>query len=195
MKFIDEGFFKRNRNLVILALIIFLISAIAGAGISYVKAGNQLNMISNALHSANVTNSPTSGLSAIDLFTHNLSVDLITVIGGLLFSTVSLVVTIFNGVSIGSLFGFDLTFACSSILPHGIFEYAATVLALCIAFRLTKVEIAIVKNRNFKDTLKEHKTDFKDALLLFIIMIVLLVIAAFIEAHVTELVIRWVYGL
>lgn len=194
MKVFEEGFLTRNKKIIIIAVLIMIISAIIGASIGYIKNVDKLNIISNMMTLNKVNGTSTVGSSSIFLFTHNLTVDLITIIGGLIFSIPSVLITIFNGISIGYVFGFDLRYACVTILPHAIFEYLAGALSLAIAFKLTKIEIAIIKNRNFKNTIKEHNIDFKDILSIFIIMVILLAVAAIIEGHITGLIAQWHYG-
>ena len=67
--------------------------------------------------------------------------------------------------------------------------------AKLIAFKITKIEIAIIKNRSFKSTLEEHKTELKDIFVILIVTVILLAIAAIIEAHITPLIIKWYFGL
>ena len=81
-----------------------------------------------------------------------------------------------------------LPYAAVSVLPHAIIEYFAGALALAIAFKITKLEIEIIKNRNLRNTLKEHEIDLKDMLTIFIVMIILLGIAAIIEGHITPMI-------
>lgn len=195
MRIFEEGFVARNKKVIIIAVLIMLISVIIGASIGYINNGDKLNVISNALSSNPVSNNISTSSSSIFLFTHNLTVDILTILGGLIFSIFSVLITIFNGVLIGHVFGFDLKYACVSILPHAIFEYLAGALSLAIAFKLTKIEIAIIKNRNFKDTIKEHNIDLKDILAIFIVMIILLAVAAIIEGHITGVIARMSYGL
>ena len=81
------------------------------------------------------------------------------------------------------------------ILPHGIFELPATILSLVGAFIITKLEINLL-NALFKKHLKEeiNKSDklVKDIVLTFIIILVLLIIAAIIEAGVTPMLLSMV---
>ncbi len=197
MKVIEDGFINRNRKIILIALAIMLVSIIAGAAIGYLNANGNYNAISNALSSNPVQNSTNDniGISATTLFIHNTVADLIVVIGGLFFSTISVISVIFNGISIGILFGIDLPFAIVSVLPHAVIEYFAGVLALAIAFKITSLEIKIIKNRNLKNTIDDHKTDLKDMLVLLIILIVLLGIAAIIEAYITPMITVWYFGL
>lgn len=197
MKLIEDGFINRNKKLILIALAIMIVSALAGATIGYLNANGEYNTISNAMssHQFNSTNDNDLGVSTIYLFIHNTFADLVVVAGGLFFSIVSVILVIFNGVSIGSLFGIDLPYASISILPHGIIEYFAGVLALAAAFKITSLEIKIIKNRNIKNTINDNKTDLKDILALIIIMIVLLGVAAIIEANITPMLTLWYFGL
>ena len=97
--------------------------------------------------------------------------------------------------TIGSVFGIDLPYALVTILPHGIVEYFAGALALAIAFKITSLELKIIKNRNLKKTINDNKTDLKDILVILIIMIILLGIAAIIEAHITPIIAKMYFGL
>ncbi|WP_458453667.1 stage II sporulation protein M [Methanobrevibacter sp.] len=195
MKIFEEGFFKRNKKVILISVMIMLISAIAGAGATYLNADGQYNMISSRLSSNATYTGEDLGVDAIEIFIHNLGADLITVVGGFLFSIISIFAVILNGLSIGAPFGVDLPFASASILPHAIIEYFAGALALAIAFKITQLEIKVIKNRNIKDTLKDHEIDIKDILAIFVVMVILLFVAAIIEAHITPIVVIWTFGL
>ena len=197
MKLIEDGFINRNRKIILIAIAIMIVSIIAGATIGYLNANGEYNVISNAMSSHPVQNSTNDniGISAINLFIHNSIADLVVVVGGLFFSIVSVILVIFNGISIGSMFGIDLPYSIVAILPHGVIEYFAGVLALAIAFKITSLEIKIIKNRNLKNTIDDHKTDLKDMLVILIVMIILLGIAAIIEAHITPMITMGYFGL
>ena len=53
----------------------------------------------------------------------------------------------------------------------------------------------MIKNRSIRQVLEENRIVLKDIFALFIIMLVLLLIAAIIEGNITAYVIYWVYGL
>ena len=197
MKLIEDGFINRNRRIILIAIAVMLISAIAGAVIGYLNADGQYNAISNALSSHPEKNSTddTIKIGAVDLFIHNVTADLMVIVGGVLFSIISVILVIFNGVSIGIPFGIDLPFSLVSILPHGVIEYFAGALALAIAFKITSFEIKIIKNKSLKNTINDNKTYLKDILVILIVMIVLLAIAAIIEAHITPMITEWYFGL
>lgn len=113
--------------------------------------------------------------------------------GGFLFSIISLILTILNAASIGSIFGVDLIYSILSVLPHSVFEYTATVLSLSCALIITKLEIRIIKKRDFKNTIRESKTELKDILVLIIVIVILLAIAAIIDAHITPMILDWYF--
>lgn len=196
MKLIEEGFLKRNQKLILISTVILLVCAIAGALLAYSLADGKYNVISNLMrtHPAKLTNSNVD-ISPLELFSHNLIADLLVIVGGVFFSITSVLIIIYNGLSIGSIFGVDLPYAAITVLPHGIIEYFASALSLAIAFKITKLEIKIIKNRNLRDTLKEHRTDLKDILVILIVIIILLAIASFIEAYVVEILAKWYFGL
>lgn len=198
MKLIEDGFLKRNKKIILIALIIFLIFAFAGMIISNVLIGDDAGQISKALFNLpknSTTQNIDVSVSSLDIFIHNLTVNVIIIIGGALFSVISVLITVFNAFSIGSPFGTDLTFAVTSILPHSIFEYFATVISLAAAFLITKLEIKMIRTRSFRGVLKDSKTELKDILVLIIITVILLVIAAIIEGHITPIIVHSFYGM
>ena len=198
MSLIEEGFLERNKKIIIIAVAIFLIAFIAGAVISHMLIGDNYGLISKKLSElpANETTGKIDlGISTFDLFVHNLAVDLLVIVGGVFFSIISIAITAFNGLSIGTPFGTDFKFAVTSILPHSIFEYSGTVIALIIAFIITKLVISMIKTRSFRGILNESKTELKDILVLFIVMVILVFIAAVIEANITPAIVNSVFGL
>lgn len=67
-----------------------------------------------------------------------------------IFSFISVILVLYNGIGIGIPFGSDFTYACTSILPHGIIEYLALAVSLAIAFNITKIEIKVIKKEKLK---------------------------------------------
>ncbi len=70
-----------------IAVIIMLVSAISGAGIVYMNANGNYNIISKELstHPAKNSTNDNIGISAVDLFIHNITADLIVIVGGVFF--------------------------------------------------------------------------------------------------------------
>ena len=194
-----KEFFKRNRKLLLISLTIFLIFAIGGAIFSFISAGEHYGMISKALFQAKANGTLASNdvpkSTSLGLFLHNIIADFAVIAGGLLFSVISVLIVIFNAVIIGIPFGNDFVYSAVTILPHGIIEYSALIFALAAAFKITQIEIKMIKNRRFRDTLNEHKRELKDILIMIVIVAVLLVIAAVIEANFVEPIMLWYYGI
>ena len=201
MKLIEKGFFKRNKKIIIIALAIMLLSAVAGCAISSIYVGDDIKgkltegMFNVSQNNTGDVRSEDVNVNSIELFVHNITVDLIVIVMGALFSIFSVQITIFNGISIGSIFGVDPTFACVTVLPHAVIEYFAGALALVAAFLITKLEIKAIKNRSIRGTLEESKVELNDLLTFVVIVVVLLAIAAFIEGNVTPLIARSFFGL
>ena len=198
MKFIEEGFFKRNKKIIIISFVIFIVFALIGGVVSGVLTGENGGRITKAMMELpkNGTNPVTDfSVSSAELFIHNLTVSIMIIIGGLLFSIISVIITVFNAFSIGAPFGSDFTFAALSILPHSVFEYSATSLSLAVAFLITKLEIKMIKERSFMPILRESRTELKDILVLIIVIVVLLFIAALIEGFITPMIVTSYFGL
>ena len=162
MKHIEKGFIERNKKLLVIVAFVFIVFALAGAIMSYVASGDNYGMISKSF--ANVSSLKesvqiTSPEDTIPIFLHNLTADSIMVLGGFLFSIISLFALCFNAASIGFPFGSDLLFASAGILPHGIIEYSATIVSVVAALKITKLEIEMIKTRSFRSVLTEHKVE------------------------------------
>lgn len=197
MKLIEDGFFKRNKKIIIISFVIFILFALAGMIVSNMVVGDQVGKISKAMMEMPKNGTGANldiGMSSLDLFIHNFSVSVIIIAGGILFSIISFLVTVFNAFSIGAPFGSDPVFALVSILPHSMFEYSATTLSLAVAFLITKLEIKMIRQRSFMGTLRESETELKDILVLIIVIVVLLAVAAVIEAYITPMIVKAYFG-
>ena len=197
MNFIDKEFLNRNKKLLLIAFIIVFGSLIVGSIVGYFEAGDNYGEMSEMIafgHEHNIkTNMSISenATSASEYFVHNFMVDIITMIGGILFSIFSVWNVLSSSFIAGHYIGQDFVFGLVSTLPHGIIEYMATVFALTIAFIITRREINIIKTRSFDGI----KTDLKDIVILLVLDIIFLAIAAFIEAHVTPGIVSSVFGI
>lgn len=181
-----KGYFSRNKKIILIVLAIFLIFFVIGIIEGNIQAGDNYGLITKQMSNSDVS-IPFTEVSggAIGLFIHNLSVDLIILIGGFLFSIISLVLVIFNAVAIGIPFGGDFYFASLSIIPHFIFEYlGGSVFSLTGAFLITKMEIDIIKKRSVKEAVSDSYI-LKDILFSLVLTMIFLLIAAVVEAYVT----------
>ena len=196
MKLIDKEFLNRNEKLLLIAFIIVFGSLIVGSIIGYLEAGDsygQMTEMINYAHEHNIpspVNDMAGDTSGLDYLIHNFIIDLITMLGGILFSIFSIWNVLSSSFIAGHFIGQDFLFGLVSTLPHGIIEYMATVFALTIAFIITRREINIIKTRSFDGI----KTDLKDIVVLLVLDIIFLAIAAFIEAHVTPHTLRHTYA-
>ena len=186
-----KGFFKRNKKLLIISFIIVIASLIIIAVCG--------RMLFGADAVTGVNKSTTANFSGfIDLFINNFKSDAIVLLGGFVLSIFSLILTIFNCFVVGMLFGMDPYAAAVGILPHGIFEYAASVFALTGAFIITKLEIAsfkawLSKDHTVKEVLNDNKNVIKDIILIIVFIIILLLIAALIENYITPMLLDMVF--
>ncbi len=195
-----KEFFKRNKKVLRISLVIFIIFAVGGAIFGFIAIGDNYGMISKTIYQmkANGTisyNATAANLDTFDLFLHNVCANFIIIAGGLLFSVISVLVTIFNAVSIGAPFGTDLNYFAVTILPHAIFEYAATIIALACAFNITKLEIRMIKERSIKSVLSESDRELKDILIMIVLVAVLLAVAAVIECNLIEPIMKLYFGI
>lgn len=189
-----KEYFKRNKSLIIISLVILVLSSIFGVLVSeYIK-----QTIMTVLHEM-VNNFPRNqGMveEAIYLFLNNMRVDLMVILFGFFFSVISIAITVSNGIIIGftSTLVSPLAFIVG-IFPHGIFELSASVIALTCAFIITKFEIRIIKgliDKRVKEEFHDNIFMIKDIILSIIIVFVLLVLAAIIEAGITPILLRMI---
>ena len=118
-------------------------------------------------------------------------------VGGLIFGLGSAYYLISNGIFIGyTAAQFQLGDFIIYTLPHGVFELLGIIIAGAAGFKLASIEIKILKgvlklqsdfsmSNQLKYLLEANWDDFKDTLVMLAIAIVLLLIAAIIEANLT----------
>ena len=195
-----KEFLKRNKKVLLYSLVLFVVFAIAGAVYGFLTIGDNFGAITNA-----ITNMPPEEaaqsriadvtMDSVELFFHNLASDIVVVLGGFLFSVISVIVVAFNALAIGIPFGSDPVFSAVTILPHGIIEYAASIAALAAAFKITSLEIKMIKQRSFRSVIDENRQYIKDIAILLLIMVVLLAVAAVIEGNVTGILADRFFGI
>ena len=186
-----KGFFKRNKKLLIISLIIIIASLVLFA------IGARMLFGAEATTSINKSTT-TNFLGFIDLFVHNFRSDAIVLLGGFLLSILSLILTIYNCFIAGAFLGVMPRAFAVGILPHGIFEYAASVFSLVGAFIITKLEIVsfkawLSKDHTVKEVLNDNKNAIKDIILIIVLIIILLLIAAFIENYITPMLLNMAF--
>ena len=185
-------FVSRMKYYILISLILFVIFLILG----YFYAGTFQPIVLpsvQGLHEG--VQQGTVKLETIPLFINNFSVAINMVMGGLYFSTMSIYLLIFNALVIGySACSMDLLYFLSFTLPHGIIELFAIILAGAAGFRVTHAILILITGikinaENRSEIFIEHaEICFKmlsDVLIMIVIIAILLIIAAFIEANLT----------
>jgi uncharacterized membrane protein SpoIIM required for sporulation len=186
--------YERNKILLTVSLVIFFSYLFLGILVGYFSSDiieNLLKTYTQALHSANIE------ITTLSIFMHNLQAALIAYFGGLI-GIISALVLIFNGFIYGAFLGYLMhggivssygVFTPGKFLvytvPHGIFEITGFIIAGAAGFRLTTLAAGVIKSILRKTPITEHYWKFKDSLALLVIAIVLIFIAAIIEANVT----------
>lgn len=133
------------------------------------------------------------------VFKNNARVVLLSILAGVLFGIPPIIVTFLNGLFIGVVSGdiarqgvHILTFLLVGVLPHGIFELPAFILAEALAIRLG-FNILAYRRGSF-----QGKTLMKVAratiLLTVLIVLPLLGLAALVEMTITRSLAKWVIG-
>jgi len=136
-------------------------------------------------------------LTTFSLFANNLKVALLLYGGGLIFGLVTAFYLISNGVFIGyTAAQFQLGDFIIYTLPHGVFEVLGIIIAGAAGFKLGSIVLNILKgllklqsdfsmSNQLKYLLEANWDDLKDTLIMMGIAVVLIMIAAIIEANFT----------
>lgn len=184
--------YKRNKIVLIVSLTIFMVSLFIG-GLSSFHSGpfNQYvtNLIVHYLSSLMVKKVGTGSI-----FLNNITYSLIYLyIDGIFFGIQSTLSLIVSGLILGFQF-FKYPFIVFYLLPHGIFELTSYVIATAAGYKLLSTILNIIWkglqiNRDLpllnqiNLILSINYIKFRDSLILFGIAVVLLFIAAIIEAN------------
>ncbi|MDI3484499.1 MAG: hypothetical protein PWQ74_1086 [Methanobacteriaceae archaeon] len=182
--------YKRNRDYLIISILIFL----GSFSIGYLLAGF-LDILLAPLMREFKKSVIEEGITIISIFSHNLQAILLLYLGGLSLSIFTGLFLALNGLFMGyfatkvPLVDFILLVA-----PHGMFEIPGIIIAGVAGFRLSSFIIHFIGDLikgpgSFTQKLKKSSDnnikEFKDSLLLFLIAVILILIAAIIEAEFT----------
>ena len=204
--------FKENKTIILTISAIFIISFIIGfLLIDYIQAyiTPVVNTFQERIQTGQVQ------LTTNSLYINNLQATLIIFLGSFLLGIFGIIAIITNALLIGyfaalySTNGQTLVFILL-IIPHGIFEIPSLILASSAGLITLKFLINFLKNLispdyqyteifdpiynldkiSTKDTIKmswrKNSKTLKQAMIILIISIILLLIAAFIEANITQ---------
>ena len=186
------GLYKRNETFLVLSTVILLVSILMGfllSGILSPLLDSVLNDFKRNIAEGQIK------LTTLSIFTNNLKVALFIYMGGLLLGSVSVIYLVFNGIFIGYVgTQFPLGDFIIFTIPHGIPELFGIIIAGAAGFRLascilhifqglTHMRSDISRENQFKYILELNADEFWESLKLLGIAVVLLMIAAFIEAN------------
>jgi len=188
------GLYKRNETFLLLSAVILLGSMVIG----YIFSG-VLDPILGGVFEG-FRKSVTEGtlqLTTLSIFVNNFKVAIVIYLTGLTLGIVSAYFLFFQGIFTGYVASkyYLPTFLIYTI-PHGIFEVTAIIIAGAAGFRLasgffnflkgiSKMNDRIPIKSQLGYLLEANADEFKDSLKLFIIAVVILFIAAIIEANFT----------
>lgn len=184
-----KDLYNENRDYLIIATLIFLGSFFIG----YLLAGF-LDILLAPVMREFKKSVIEEGISILSIFSHNLQAIILLYFGGLSLSIFTGLFLAFNGLFMGY-FATKVPVVDFILLvaPHGIFEIPGLIIASVGGFRLSSFIIHLVGDlrgpgpfiwklkKSFDDNIRE----FKDSLLLFLMAVILIFIAAIIEAEVT----------
>ncbi len=175
---------KKNKNLILLSVIFFIIGGVAGF-LSFEKTEGQILPVLKDVVFANIIEE-SKFQTAINILSRNLWATAILLISG--FTVIlSLVILFFNGFIFGFVSKLTLTrnlgidILIKGVLPHSIFELPAFLISAAIGIR---AGIIIFGTR--KDRIQNLISHLKELIFIYLFLIIpLLVIAAFVEAFVS----------
>lgn len=188
------GLYDRNENLLLLSAAIFLVSVLIGyflSGTLDVYLAGYWEALKKSVSEGQLQ------LTTVSIFANNFKVAFLIYAYGLTLGIFTALSLFFQGLFIGYVasknqLGNFLIFT----LPHGIIEILGVIISGTAGFRLASAILNILKGalkinrdisvKNQLEYLFESNMDeFKDSLTLFAIAVVLILIAAFIEANLT----------
>jgi len=187
-----SGLYKRNETFLILSATIFLVSIFVG----YAFSGALDSVLSLVL--SDFKKRITEGqlkLTTISIFTNNIQIGLFIYLGGLIFGIGTFIYLAFNGLFLGyAATQYPLGNFIIYTIPHGVFEIIGIIIAGAAGFRLTSWLVNVLRDMlhirsdistvtQMKYVFESHMDEIWESLKLFMIAVVLLIIAAFIEAN------------
>ncbi|MCZ3364570.1 MULTISPECIES: stage II sporulation protein M [Methanobacterium] len=199
---IFKGVFKRNKKILVVSVIIFSASLFIGVLAGYFLpegVGYFLTVLSNTINSA-------VDISTASIFIHNVRTAFMTYAGGII-GIVTAGLLSLNGFILGAFLGYfmgggvinhntvsPLVFM-SYIVPHGIFEIPALIIASAAGFRLTTIIADLINSLRGKTYVNNDYLKFKDSIALLLIAVFLFAVAAVIEANFTGPIGNYITGL
>jgi len=188
------GLYRRNESYLIISAVIFIVSLLIGyafAGMLEPILGSVLGDLKRRISQGELK------LTTLSIFANNLKVAFIIYAGGVILGIITVIYLFVNGAIIGyTAAQFPIGDFIIYTAPHGIFEMLGIIIAAAGGFRLANIVVNLLRGllhlqtdfsitSQVKYLLEVNQDDFKDSLVLFGIAVILLLIAAFIEANLT----------
>lgn len=179
-----SGILRKNKNLILISLIFFILGGIAGF-LSFEKTEKQLVPLLKDVVFANIIEE-SKFQTALNILSRNLWATAILLVSGITV-VIPIVILFANGFIFGFVSKLTLTknlgilIFIEGVLPHSIFEFPAFLISAAMGIR---TGIIIFGTR--KDRMKNLILHLKELAIIYLLVIIpLLVIAAFIEAFVS----------
>ncbi|HML05801.1 MAG TPA: stage II sporulation protein M [Methanobacterium sp.] len=197
------GLYKRNEFLLIISAAVFFGSLFIG----YFLAGFVDQILASSFNS--FKDSISKGqiqLTTLSIFKNNLTVALRLYGFGIFFGVFTLLILAYQGLFIGYVASkFSIGDFIISTLPHGVFELPGIIIAGAAGLRLASTVVSIIRDlleikrylplgAQLKHILNLNYPEFKESLKLLAVAVVLILIAAYIEANLTIPWIKFVKG-
>ena len=177
-----------NNNWFRLTAAIFVFGIVTGLIISLFIPFIAEQALKNYASSIDTNIKPGFDLS-VYVFTRNITITTVSSFLGIIFGLTSIFVTYINGIVLGVVFGYLPVRGFANpfqifllILPHGIFEYIGTFLAMSFGLRLGINWIVDKKGKSRKQIFVE---DLKKLISIYPLVFLLLLLAALIEGTIT----------
>ena len=209
--------FSNNKGLLFISILLFVIPMFIGYFFSN-EISSYVEPIVDAFEQQVADGTVT--LTTHSLFTNNVTVAFILYALAALGGILGAIILANNGLFIGYYgVGFDIWAYLALTLPHGIFEIPAIIIAttggfVLLSFMLHFIwglmspdlsyldifdpyfsDVKITLKQRFYVSFKKNQDKLKESLILFCISVVLLVIAAFIEANITVPLAYWIFSI
>jgi stage II sporulation protein M len=188
------GLYRRNESYLLISAMIFIVSLLLGyafAGMLEPVLGSVLGDLKRRISQGELK------LTTLSIFANNFKVAFIIYAGGIILGAITVIYLFVNGAIIGyTAAQFSIGDFIIYTAPHGVFEMLGLIIAAAGGFRLANVVLNLMRGllhlqtdfsmtSQVKYLLEVNQDDFKDSLALFGIAVILLLIAAFIEANLT----------
>jgi len=173
-----KALYNRNKWLILISTVILFASVLIG----YIYA-NAIDQLMNEFLGVMKGKFSKEGINTLSILLNNLQSALFIYVGGVI-GIITAAILFINGLLIGYVIAI-FPLAPLYIIPHGIFEIPALILAGAAGFRITSMIFHMIKSLIKDKPVSDHFWEFKDSLVIFGISALLFLVAAIIEANFT----------